>query len=140
MLKAYTDAAYNKDSGVATSLFLSETTFYGILTVIYPDVISSTEAELRGILQSIKWVRKHMPEVKKMEMYTDCRTLKTAYLTILSNRMRVPNNMAFADIWRDVIRTMGDMRVRLIHTPAHLEGFNENKVCDKLSNAVLKAR
>lgn len=140
MLRAYTDAAYADNTGVATSLFLSDTIFYGMITIVYTDVISSTEAELRGILQSVKWVRKHMPEVKKMELYTDCRTLRSAYLNILSNKMRVPSNIAFPDIWKDVVTSMGDMRVRIVHTPAHLEGFNENKVCDKLSNAVLKVR
>ena len=99
MLLAYCDASLHKNNrAVATTLILTEVMYVTCFSKTYENVASSTDAELLGVLQTVRYVHDNCADDKRVVLFTDNLSIVLQYISILAN-WSVPENINNREIY-----------------------------------------
>lgn len=141
MIHAYSDSGtfigHSGTISVATSLFLTESTYIDTLTKVYRDVESTTEGELLGICQSLEYLTTKYPNEIDIEVITDSETLANRYLQYLAGK-KPKKSIKYFERWRRLMELSKDKNITVSHIRGHQDEHNPNKVCDMLSANLLQ--
>lgn len=135
MIKAFSDSSTVDNKSAATSIFLTNTQYLGIITDVYTNVESATEGELIAVIQSLKHIKENYPEEVNVVLYCDCISIVSQCRTIIRDKA-IPANVKYRKRWEEFLSLIDGLNIRIRHIHAHQESHNSNKVCDKLSNVV----
>lgn len=119
----------------ATSIFLTEDTYRGMLTNIYT-VESTTEGELKAIWQALKYAVTSYPDENDLEIISDCQSLVGVFKKLLKGSP-LYSDAKYYDIWVDIMRMCEGKNVSCSHIKGHQVEHNPNKVCDLVSSFIL---
>lgn len=137
MLYGYSDASMKDNKVVATSLILSDSHFIDCFTKEYDNISTSTEAELRGVIQTVQYIKKHCNKEHQVVIITDNKAVALKYINILSNWV-VPKNSANYESYKQLLELSEGFKVNVQNIRGHQESHNPNKVCDIMSKVYME--
>ena len=148
MIRCYSDSGTLVNSvgatSIATSLFLTDTTYLGMITNVYRNTQGTTDGELRGIWQSLEYVTINYPDEEDIEIVTDCESLVKKFNSLLKGAPintvledSVPKGIKYYKTWKDIMKMCEGKKVTVYHVKGHQESHNPNKVCDLISTFML---
>ena len=132
----YCDASTRKTTAIATSIALTSKLFVGVHIGVY-DVETSTEGELRAILQSVDMIRE-IEDADGFTIQSDCRSLVLEGRSVLQTR-KVRRDVPYKGLWYEFLRKTEGLNLRLKYIKAHDMFYNPNRACDTLSRNLLPA-
>lgn len=137
-VEAFCDASHSMRTkrAVACSIILSELMFHGIETQVYTNVTTGAQAELLGIIQTMKFIRT-LEGVTDVTIYCDSESMIDLYSRILETRV-LTDELNYRDEWLELMALSEGLNI----TPAYIQGHSMehscNKVCDLVAHSVLK--
>lgn len=136
VLKIYTDSSTVDESSAATSIYVTDTRYIGMITHVY-EVASATEAELLSVLQAMRYFWEEELPYKEIDIYCDCKSIVEQLRDILLTD-RIPEDIKYRDKWVELFDLCKGLDINAHHVKGHQEVHNLNKVCDKLSHSVVQ--
>lgn len=136
MVRIYTDASTEGNTGVAVSIIKERKKLIKVLMKSYP-IIGPSAAELYGILQSVAYLAKIKCK-EEVELFTDLETAVRVFTKL--SEMDKPNykEVAYPQVWRQIMRHCKKLNIEFKHINSHQSEFNENVACDRMSVYVRK--
>ena len=136
MLFAYSDASVKNNLGVATTFIVTEDTFVTCFSKAYPNVSSSVEVELLGVVQTMEYIYMNCKDEHYVVLLMDNKSIAVRYIKMLSN-WKISKNVEFYDKYSKLLEMSKGFNINIQHIRGHQHTHNPNKICDVLSKVYL---
>lgn len=143
MLQIFSDAGTRYDVVAASTLVLRDyNTCLAFFCNQYENVKNPTVGELIGVEQGLRWVVEHVPEERRVDVFTDNQSIAhklNRYVYWRDAASKVGKHAPRE--WAHVCQLCDQFKhIRFHHIRGHANEHNPNKACDALCSAVLRLR
>ena len=136
VLYAYSDASVKGSKAAATTLIVDDTKFIACFTNNLPDNTKSTEAELRGVVQTMYYISENCSTDRDIVIVTDNKAIAIKYITLLKTQ-EVSGNSMYRSLYEELLKYSKGFHINVQNIRGHQQSHNPNKVCDVLSRVAV---